>query len=533
VAAGPEPRSDHAHSASLPSIEQLVDFVLHQTSSPVDMWAVAATLESRGMRDVDAQQLYGHRDVFALAEQIYAGCRERLTARPEPAPEPTAPAGSRMVRQLGNYARGASAGFPMLAQTFAVLLLAFALYASLGYDAEQASLVAVATLASLVVTGGFVQAVGRLTLYYLEQGSFRLAQEVTWRIVRLGVATGAAVAGLASAANVIGGWLSAEQMRSVAAYFGLLVLLWLLLAVLYALKLRLAIVGVFLLSGAVAVALTATTEVSVEVVHWVALLAGVTAAGASARHSLLRRAAGQAATNSSVRLPRPALHAYSVAPYFLYGVLYFSFLSLDRVLAWTVGEHPLPIWFDSQYELGLDLALIVLVLMLPQLEYTVHAFAASITAVQTSFGAAEARHHNRHYLRFYFRQVALLAVLALTAAALVGALLLTLPGPWGSVDTSDITWRVFVGGTAGYALLVLALLNGVFLFSLSRPWPVVLALVSGLLMNGVVGWLLSRDGEYWWSVGGLVAGAGLFAAVTTIAAVKVLARLDYYYYASY
>jgi uncharacterized membrane protein YfcA len=92
---------------------------------------------------------------------------------------------------------------------------------------------------------------------------------------------------------------------------------------------------------------------------------------------------------------------------------------------------------------------------------------------------------------------------------------------------------VFLAGTAGYGLLVVALLNGVFLFSLSRPWPAVGALALAVCTNAAVGWTFSRTGEYWWSVGGLVAGAAVFAVLTSAATVRVLRRLDYYYYSAF
>ena len=62
---------------------------------------------------------------------------------------------------------------------------------------------------------------------------------------------------------------------------------------------------------------------------------------------------------------------------------------------------------------------------------------------------------------------------------------------------------------------------------------VVVGLSVALLCNGGVGWVLSRQGEHWWSVGGLVVGAAVFACMSSVATVRVLRRLDYHYYAAY
>ncbi len=72
--------------------EELVDLILETCGSPVDFWAVAATLESRGMRDVDAEEKYGVKpldrfveprsgyvvkgSIMVLAKEIYARCRK-------------------------------------------------------------------------------------------------------------------------------------------------------------------------------------------------------------------------------------------------------------------------------------------------------------------------------------------------------------------------------------------------------------------------------------------------------------------------
>ena len=535
-----------------------VDFVLEQTTSPVDVSAVAAALESAGVRDVDAEK-HGDADVFALAERVYAACRARLIARGDVAPAPVAAAGWTQVLQ--RYGRGLVTGLPMLVQTGSVLLLAFVLYSLLGYDVEKASVVALATLISLVVTGGFVQCIGRLGTYYAEQQSFELAQQVSWRLVRYGLLGSAGVGVLAVGVNDLVGWFPPGLALDAAVYYALLTTMWLLLAVLYAMQLRVSIVGVFLLSTLVVALTDELLSTSLEVAHWSGLVAADVAAGGLAWWSLRRRASGDQGSGSLRRLPHAAIHAYGLLPYFTYGVLYFSFLFVDRLLAWTVGDHPLPLWFNATYEVGLDLALVVLVLMLPQLEYSLHAFSDS-RKPERSFpalalpghlrrpgrhrrtagrlaeesGGQPYRHSqaSRYYLRFYRRQLLLLGALGAVAAGVVtlaaSALYRT-----GIVPNADgqAGWSVFLWGTVGYALLVVALLNGVFMFSLSTPWPVVGALLVGLLANITVGGVLSRYGEYWWSVGGLVVGAFLFACITTISTVRVLRHLDYYNYAAF
>ena len=77
------------------------------------------------------------------------------------------------------------------------------------------------------------------------------------------------------------------------------------------------------------------------------------------------------------------------------------------------------------------------------------------------------------------------------------------------------------------------LMNSVFVFSLSRPMFVLQAITAAVVVNAVVGFVLSRTLAYWYSVVGLTVGALVFAAVSTRYAMRVFRNLDYYYYSAY
>ncbi len=58
------------------------------------------------------------------------------------------------------------------------------------------------------------------------------------------------------------------------------------------------------------------------------------------------------------------------------------------------------------------------------------------------------------------------------------------------------------------------------------------AVSLAIAIDFAVGFVASRLLGYQWAVAGLVAGAAVFAAVGSQQVLKVLRRLDYYYYAS-
>jgi hypothetical protein len=515
-------------------ITALVDDVLRQVGRPVDAWAVAATLESFGLRDVDAAR-YGEGDIFSLADRVHAACRELLRGRPDSRPPPpSVDWRSQSRRFLRLYAKGTFFALPMIIQMFSVLGLGYALWSDLRFDLVSATTVSIGTILSFVVTGGFVQAIGRLGRFYLQQEAFLLARDVCWRLIRLGGLVTLAVGALLWGANALGGWLPPGLALDAAVYYVLLSTLWLTLAVLYTLEQQLRIVVCIVFGIVVIAAVRAVTPSLLYVDHWIGLTATIVLVTVLAKRGLDRRAGGPGST--LVALPRHALLTYLVAPYHVYGSLYFGFLFLDRVVGWTAGDNPLFLWFNTPYEVGLDVALLAMVLPLAQLEYTIHAFSEQVVDVQKSFDGQDIAAHNRYFGRFYLRQVALLGLLAVVSApvVLVGFVALGEISPAVSGVVEDpVMLRVFWIGALGYALLVLALMNGVFFFSLSRVAFVLRGLVLGLVVNVTVGAVLSRHLEFWWSVVGLVAGTATFAAVTLVYASRVVRRMDYYYYSAF
>jgi hypothetical protein len=528
------PTPEVVEARPVEGITGLLDDVLGTVGRPVDTWAVAATLESFGLRDVDAAR-YGERDIFSLADRVYAACREHLRDKPDARPSLSSSDWRSQTRRfLHFYAKGTFFALPMVIQMFSVLGLGYALWSDLRFDAVDATTVSIGTILSFVVTGGFVQAIGRLGRFYLQQEAFLLAREICWRLIRLGGVVTLAIGALLWGVNALGGWLPPGLALDAAVYYVLLSTLWLTLAVLYTLEQQLRIVVCIVFGIGVIAAVRAVLPSVLYVDHWIGLAATILLVAALAKRGLDQRAGGPGST--MVALPRPALLSYLVSPYYVYGALYFSFLFLDRVVGWTAGDNPLFIWFNTPYEIGLDVALLAMVLPLAQLEYTIHAFSEQVVDVQKSFDGHDIAAHNRFFGRFYLRQVALLGLLASASApvVLLGFVALGDVFPAVSGITEDpVMLRVFWIGALGYGLLVLALMNGVFFFSLSRVAFVLRGLVLGLVVNVCVGAVLSRHLEFWWSVVGLVAGTLTFAVVTLVYAVRVVRRMDYYYFSAF
>jgi len=81
--------------------------------------------------------------------------------------------------------------------------------------------------------------------------------------------------------------------------------------------------------------------------------------------------------------------------------------------------------------------------------------------------------------------------------------------------------------------MVVGLFNGVFFFSLSRPVPVLRAIVPASVVCAVVGYVLSRTVSYQYSAIGMAIGSLAFAVLSIRNGLHTMGDLDYFYYSAY
>ncbi len=516
------------------STAELVEAVL-EVGAPIDRWGVAATLESQGVRDVDAH-LYGKRDVFELADEVHALALARGVCPTEAAPAP--PWRPRARRFAGSYLRGAFFFVPLAIQLASLLVLGYSQWASLSFTVAQASVIALVIGLSFVATAGTVQALGYLGPYFSAPGKHMVTERVTYVLLALGLLVAVAVGGVVALLNVFTDAVAWPRFGTGVVYYVLMSALWLSTAVLYMLRRYWGMVAGTVAGIAVVGLVHDLAGAGIYVAHWLGISATVALNLAWAGLVLRRRARATRGLLRQARVPRRSVLVRMVGPYFVYGTLYFSFLFADRAVGWSAGSDPLPIWFRTPYELGLDWALVSVVLGMAFLEYLVTAFAVMSDAEQERWSALRIGAHNRSHVGYYLRHLGVV-VLLLGGGAVAGwwgLPALAELGPFHelrAVLADPVTRSVFGWGVAGYALLTCALTNATFLLGLSRPWPVIRALVPALIADLVVGIALSRSGEYWHSVVGLTVGAGLFFVLTARAAVLALREADYAAYSSY
>jgi hypothetical protein len=231
-----------------------------------------------------------------------------------------------------------------------------------------------------------------------------------------------------------------------------------------------------------------------------------------------------------VQLPRLAVLVYWTVPYFLYGTLYFAFLFADRISAGAavVALVGAPFGLPAEYNLGMELALLTLLVAASGVEVAAALFARAFTTeavrpIADGAGALIAtmtRHHRR--------AMALVLVGFAASALVIGCLAnAALPG----VLSRRVWWTLAVGDL-GYACLAIGLLNALVLFETRRAWTVARDFAAALAINLVTGYVLSHVLGGFHAVDGLVLGAAYFAVASTAAVRRTLQQPAYAYAAA-
>lgn len=520
--------------------DQLGQQIIDRIGIPKDAWEMAAQLEVMGLRDSDARTLYEERDLFALADRLYAKFTRgefRFTIEQEDEPPRT----SVVLRFLRYYLIGLSFSVPMALQAIVMLVWGYGIWGAIDLDSRTGSAIALGFIGSYVITGGFAQAIVRRGLFHIYQDDGWLARWTVLRAYWISLRVVLGLIPLFLLGNLIFEMLPWSMILLAAGYYAALSILWLNWSMLYLLRKT----GLFALTTAIALAavLVAALGFGLGPVASNAIglaVADVLTFGIALRH--LNRIARDKAAALPVNPPRLTVLVYSTARFFLYGLLYNSFLFADRVLAWTshVGREDFPpygFWLNVRYELGMDLALVIVMVLGGVVEFTTQRFSETLIPHQKEHKApraaaylAEARADQRRRVV----QLAFASVLAFALTIAVASLVREYATPRFQESLASVTTtRVFWIASVSYGILMFAVQNMLMLLTLSRVELVARAVAVALAVNVTVGFICSRAIDYSFAVVGLLAGSIVLYVLTRRAMRLVLNELDYAYYAAY
>lgn len=522
------------------AIEEIGRSVMARVGMPKDRWEIAAQLEVLGFRDSDARPRFGCKDLFETADSIF-DLFQRGVLPPAFEADDDRARSSVVATFLRHYVKGLMFALPMVIQAATMLLWGFGLWGARDIDARTGSAIGLAFISSYIATSGFAWAIVSRGLYYFYQSEGALARWSALRMWSVAVRVTLAIAIPALLFNFLYRLLPGEMALIAAAYYAGLVLFWLNWCLMYLVN-RTHWLAVILIVS------IATVAAMVQLLGWPILVANLVGLAIAdvltffvARHGL-NRWARNGSGKPAVNPPRLTVLIYATAQVFLYGLLYSAFVFTDRLLAWTAtrGREDFPpyaFWVNSRYELGMDLALVVVVILSGVVEFSTFSFSSRVVDTQKRINSSALQPFLDEFRRLYRRHALFLVVVAAAAVGIAALVLFALGGfpderlqaSLASTTTNVVFWVAAVS----YAVFMYALLNILILMILSRADLAVRATAIALAVNVVAGFVLSRAVHYSGAIGGLLAGSIVLAVLSFRSIRDVLDELDYSYYAAF
>lgn len=487
----------------------------------INHWQTMAIIESLGYTDRIIKEEFDFADVLEIGQYIY----ERHTPK---SVEPNLVISDNKISLLAELA----AFIEQFSRSFVYAIPLLSLLVLGNADTSEtwkfippqlATVFTLATLASLITSGGFVQAIARRGEFYFGLDLPHQARKACLGLLSLGMLT-SFILGIISL--WFGFYLSLfpdEYLILGVIYYLFLSLLWMLLSILSLLSVwgtPLTLIGLTAMFWGIKFqfAMGALEAQIMAIVITLVLLAMIVV-------FLLNRQGKSNPIDHEVELPKLSATVYLLAPFFAYGITYFCFIFADRLVAgWSVNAASGLIFaIDSAYQRAMDLALLNFLLAVPFCEYLAYkiikywyqqAKIAKFTDMATL-----SKHLNRSYLLAIF---AVVLFFTLLVAFTVG---IPEPQPWAIINPG-LTWV----GCLGYLLLVLGLLNGVILFNLNTAAVVISTLFPSLIVNLVVGYIAAKVISPEWAVIGLIVGSIVFLILSRNKVLEAINHPDYAYY---
>jgi hypothetical protein len=230
-----------------------------------------------------------------------------------------------------------------------------------------------------------------------------------------------------------------------------------------------------------------------------------------------------------VRLPQLSILIYLLIPYFFYGITYFGFIFADRLVAniTTAGHLIIIPGNNLEYQNSMDLALLDLLLIVPLVEYFSYQLITYWYDRAKHMTLAEVESLSWQLQKKYW---SLISRILLYFGLLMSMTILLLSILHRSQNDNILT---IVAGL-GYLLFAIGLFNTVILLSLNRLHDVLGILATAMVVDFIIGYLLSSLFGIYLAVIGLIIGAMIFAINSTRKTLKAIDRAEYcYFYSGY
>jgi len=524
--------------------EKLLNSVQSKIGYPVNCSVVMATIESMGVRDKDIYTDFGNKNLSDLTTEIFDKLRASVVTtdidsiRFNNSEKSIPVSGYLRVKAklfVKYYPLGLLHFLPVLVQLITIVLFGYSLWTYVGFNQLQSTAVVLGVIIGMVITGGFVQVIGRQVSFYWNYKNYSMMDLTINYVLKIGIIAIILIFTVLFIINFFIHLYPYSFLIIVFTYALLIGVLLLILAPMHTIKQRWVVSVAISIGTILALFLKETTTINVYVTHWIGISTSILLSKLYLYFYFKNKVNKNYVLNKSMRVLKLIHHNYA---YFFYGILIYLFIFTDRILAWSSSLNSIPpyiIYYEKNYEIGMDIAILIFLLLAGVLEYSVASFSKFLDIGQKNTAYNSPKKFGKHLLKLYWQHVGLLLISSVIIFSLVYYIVM---GTWGyeaqfKESLNNLSIRVCIIGSFGYLFLAWGMLNTLYMFTLNQPKKPIKALVIALLINLCVGMVMSRVVAYELSVVGMFLGAITFLVITLKDCVNFYKNLDYYYYATY
>ena len=515
-------------------LKELYLAITENKGKPLDFYEIAALLEIYGIRDIDAKNEYGFKNVFEMAKNMQKFID--IKTYPSKAIDVLEKNPNVIKRVLKNYIKGLVFALPMFVQIFFTLVIGYAIWSGVEMGHTKATVIALGTFLALIITGGSAQAIGRKGLFYIKQNQLILASDVTKSLLKVAFVITIIIGIFLILFNSFFEVLPAYYFWVLIMFYFLLSILFLNVSVFEMFEDYNTILYFFIFAIFLVYIFHSIVKIGLPEAQFIALVI-LNIMFSLYTYKKLKSLKEQSLGEGEA-LPRASVMFYTLIPFYVYGFLYFGFLIGDRIVAWSVNVpyKPYFIWFDVPYELGEDWALIALVILMGIAEVSIYEFMYKINENITKFKYYEYKKFNKLLTKFYekFNFIYVIYAVFIVIATYFFIYLIKELNHNAYIEIFFQSYTPFVYwlSAISYMFLVHGLINILFIFSFSRQTFAVKAAAYAFLLDIITGMILSRSIGLEYAVIGLLIGSLFFWYFSLKYTFRMFKNLEYYYYSA-
>ncbi|NIJ45462.1 hypothetical protein FHR24_001930 [Wenyingzhuangia heitensis] len=521
------------------NISVLILEIKNLIGMPVSVNAVMAVLESMGIREIDVKEDYHLESLAVLAALIF---KELL--KEEYSDEEMNPSSSEAEAYIKSnrgfnkykdaikfYIKGLMSVLPIFIQIACVVIFGYAIWVNVGFNDLQSTAVVLSVIWALILTGGFIQMIGRVGSYYwcsLQKVKAYIAMNrLFFKAIRF-------VLTILLFINVVNFFLHLYPYIMIliySIYTILISILLLCLALMYPIEKRWTIIFTITTATAIGLFLKFYTNLHIYLTHWIGISTVILLSFLVYQWTF--RDVKKNKKNEYKRFIRDGVIIYNNNLYFLYGTFLYILVFMDRFLAWSADRGtviPYVIYYEKDYEIGMDLSIVIFFLVAGVLEYSMFVFSKQLNIVLQKLDFYSIAVFKKAFAYLYFRNLLSFLITSLVAFLFVYGFM---HYDWGYKSAfgegfPERSYNVLIYGSIGYFCLSWAMLNVLYMFRLNQPKNAVKIVGIAIIIDFVVGAFCSRFISYEYSVLGMLAGMLFFLLGSLYYNYKIFSRIDYY-----